>query len=111
MLASEPKLKKQAGLIVQRVVLVLVLIAVGLGVYNVTVDMTPVIKSARLALACPSEAECRLSRWERRPWEQRLEFYLGSQGKVVLCRPQYWLVGTLQCAVSMETAAPPQVTR
>jgi hypothetical protein len=94
-----------------KLVVVAVVAAAGLGAYNTFSDMTPIMKQARLSLACPSEAACQLSRYDRRPWEQRFEFYLGRQGKVVRCSPQYLLVGPYQCRVTDEQAAPPAIAR
>lgn len=99
---------KQAWTIVQRGLMLLAIGAIGLGVYNITSDLTPTIKSARLALACPTESDCQLSRWDRRPWEQKLEFYIAGHGKVVRCQPQYLLFGEMQCRVTGEVAEPRQ---
>lgn len=93
--------------VVGKVVMLIVLGAAGLSIYNVTTDNAPVLKAARLAMACPTEAECQLSRYDRRPWEQRFELFSRGQGKVVRCSPAYVLVGPYQCRVTDETAQPP----
>ncbi len=97
--------------VVGKIVMVVVLGAAGLSVYNVTADNTAVVKAARLAMACPSEAECQLSRYDRRPWEQRFELFSRGQGKVVRCAPEYLLLGAYKCRVTDERAAPPAVVR
>lgn len=102
---------KQVGTILQRVLLVLVLVAVGLGVYNVSSDLTPVFKAARLALRCESESACQISRYDRRPWEQRLEIFVSGRGKVVRCHPKFVLVGDLECTVTEEPVSAPQIIR
>jgi hypothetical protein len=106
-----PWAMKRAGEFFWRAILLLVVVAAALGAYNVFSDNTPVVKAARLALACPSENACQLSRYDRRPWEQRFEFYQGRQGKVVRCRPAYVLAGPYACKVTDEAAAPPQFAR
>lgn len=93
--------------VASKVVMVVALAAVGLSIYNVTADNAAVLKAARLAMACPSEAECQLSRYDRRPWEQRFELFSHGRGKVVRCSPAYVLVGAYQCRVTDETAQPP----
>ncbi|MDP3277839.1 MAG: hypothetical protein Q8Q09_21830 [Deltaproteobacteria bacterium] len=99
------------GGLLKTLLFLLLLCAGGLSAYNVMSDMTPIVKRARLVLACPSEAACALSRWDRRPWEQRLEFYLRGEGRVVVCRPIYVLAGEHTCSVTTETAAAPQFAR
>lgn len=79
----------------------------GLAIYNVTSDPAPVLKSARLALACPSEAACQVSRYDRKPWEIRYEIFNGADGKVVRCSPAFLLVGEWKCRATDERAAPP----
>jgi hypothetical protein len=97
--------------VLAKVLVVLLVAAAGLSAYNVLSDVTPITKQARLALACPSEAACQLSRFERRPWEHRFEFFIAREGKVVRCSPQYLLVGPYQCRVTDERAAPPVIAR
>jgi|LNFM01.1.fsa_nt_gb hypothetical protein len=94
-----------------KLVVVVILGASGLGLYNIVSDMAPVLKLARIALACPSEQACQLSRYDRRPWEQRFEIFLNRRGKVVRCSPQYLLVGAYQCRVTDEQAAAPVLAR
>lgn len=94
-----------------KILVVVVVAAAGIGAYNTFSDMTPIVKQARLSLSCASESACQLSRYDRRPWEQRLEFYIGRQGKVVRCSPQYFLVGPYHCHVTEEQAAPPVIVR
>jgi hypothetical protein len=94
-----------------KLAVVLVVGAAAAGAYNVMSDNAGVLKSARLAMACPSESACQLSRFDRRPWEQRFELFQGARGKVVRCRPAMILVGEWRCQVTDETPAPPVIAR
>lgn len=107
MLARMASAKDIAG----KVIAVIIVSAAAIGVYNIASDNTVVVKAARLALACPTEAECQLSRYDRRPWEQRFEIFTRGRGKVVRCSPQYALVGEWKCRVTDEVAQPPNIAR
>lgn len=97
--------------IVGKVVAAIAVGAAIVGVYNIASDNTLVVKAARLAFACPTETECQLSRYDRRPWEQRFEIFNRGRGKVVRCSPQYLLVGEWKCRVTDEVAQPPNTAR